>query len=170
MIEATAASMVMTGSLWQNIEVRGAVAVLVCGLAAACGGNDSVELEALREEVAALKTTMTAVPETTAAPTTTTAAPTTTTAAPTTTTAVRIAFISDRYGDDEIFVMNADGSEVSQLTDNDDEDSVPVWSPDGERIAFNSDRYGDDEIFVMNADGSGGYSTGQRGILPRWSN
>ena len=153
----------MTGSLWENIEVRGAVAVLVCGLAAACGGNDSAELEALREEVAALKTTMTAVPETTAAPTTTTAAPTTT-------TAVRIAFNSDRDGDSEVFVMNADGSEVSQLTDNGYGGGSLVWSPDGERIAFNSDRYGDDEIFVMNADGSGGYSTGQRGILPRWSN
>ena len=65
-----------------------------------------------------------------------------------------IAFWSDRDGDQEIFVMDADGSKVRQLTDNDDRDSRPAWSPDGERIAFRSDRDGDDEIFVMDADGS----------------
>ena len=67
----------------------------------------------------------------------------------------RIAFNSDRDGDYEIYVMNADGSGVIQLTDNLDYDGGPVWSPDGSRIAFNSDRDGDYEIYVMNADGSG---------------
>ena len=53
-----------------------------------------------------------------------------------------------------IFVMNADGTEVQQLTDNENFNSRPVWSPDGTRIAFESDRDGDSEIFVMNADGT----------------
>ena len=66
----------------------------------------------------------------------------------------RIAFVSDRDGDDEILVMNADGTEVRQLTDNDDKDWVPSWSPGGDRIAFMSARGGDWEIFVMNADGT----------------
>ena len=65
-----------------------------------------------------------------------------------------IAFHSDRAGDFEIFVMNPDGTEVRQLTDNDDMDAGPVWSPDDTRIAFVSDRAGDGEVYVMNADGT----------------
>ena len=67
----------------------------------------------------------------------------------------RIVFQSDRDGDYEIYVMNADGSGVSRLTDNAANDWVPSWSPDGGRIAFHSDRDGDREIYVMNADGTG---------------
>ena len=67
----------------------------------------------------------------------------------------RIAFVSDRDGNDEIYVMNVDGSGVTRLTDNNAEDHVPAWSPDGRRIAFVSDRDGNNEIYVMNANGSG---------------
>ena len=67
----------------------------------------------------------------------------------------RIAFVSDQDGDDEIYVMNADGSAVTKLTDNPNKDWWPSWSPDGRRIVFNSDRDGDQEVYVMNADGSG---------------
>lgn len=70
----------------------------------------------------------------------------------------RIAFVSDRDGDKEIYVMNADGSGLSQLTDNDYADGAPSWSPDGKRIAFASSRdkdYHSDDVYVMNADGSG---------------
>jgi len=65
-----------------------------------------------------------------------------------------IAFVGLLDGDAEIFVMNADGTEVRRLTDNDDADMLPIWSPDGDAIAFGSDRDGDEEIFVMNADGT----------------
>ncbi len=80
----------------------------------------------------------------------------------------KIAFHSDRDGDHEIYVMNADGTEVQQLTDNDDSDGGPAWSPSGKKIAFDSDRYGDREIFVMDADGSNVVSLGQRGIDASW--
>ena len=66
----------------------------------------------------------------------------------------KVAFASDRDGDFEIYVMDADGSNLTQLTDNDFSDRRPAWSPDGSKIAFDSDRDGDREIFVMNADGS----------------
>jgi len=66
----------------------------------------------------------------------------------------RIAFISDRDGNHEIFVMNADGTEVRQLTDNDSVGTLLSWSPDGDRIAFAKWLDGDHEIFVMNADGT----------------
>ena len=79
-----------------------------------------------------------------------------------------IAFTSDRDGDLEIFEMNADGTEVRQLTDNYDVDGAPAWSPDGKRIAFSSSRYGGKEILVMNADGTDVYSTGQEGWAPSW--
>src|SRR5437879_3770481 len=67
----------------------------------------------------------------------------------------RIAFVSDRDGNNEIYVMNADGSGVTRLTDNPAADGDPAWSPDGTRMAFTSTRDGNSEIYVMNADGSG---------------
>jgi len=67
----------------------------------------------------------------------------------------KIAFQSNRDGDFEIYVMNADGSGQRRLTQNPAKDASPAWSPDGRRIAFSSDRgtrFSD--IYVMNADGS----------------
>ena len=78
----------------------------------------------------------------------------------------RISFTSRRDGDAEIFVMNADGTDVRQLTDNDDGEWNSSWSPDGDHIAFDSTRYGSNEIFVMNADGTDTYETGQKGWSP----
>lgn len=74
----------------------------------------------------------------------------------------RIAFSTLRHDEDpdddvlrqEIYVMNADGSEVVRLTDDPASDGGPDWSPDGELIAFHSDRNGGSDIYVMNADGS----------------
>jgi dipeptidyl aminopeptidase/acylaminoacyl peptidase len=67
----------------------------------------------------------------------------------------RIAFASDRDGNVEVYVMNADGTAQTNVTDNPADDSDPAWSPDGTRIAFTSNRDGNNEIYVMNADGSG---------------
>jgi len=76
----------------------------------------------------------------------------------------RIAFRSDRtiyqsggtyVLDDEIFVMNADGSGQSNLTNTLGIDYQPAWSPDGTQLLFGSYRDGNLEIYVMNADGSG---------------
>ena len=55
----------------------------------------------------------------------------------------------------EIYVMNADGSDMTRLTDNLANDGGPAWSPDGTRLAFWSTRDANQEIYVMNADGSG---------------
>lgn len=67
----------------------------------------------------------------------------------------KIVFTSDRTGNFEIFVMNANGSGVTQLTHDPAEDREPVWSPDGSKIVFVSTRDGNYDIFVMNADGTG---------------
>jgi Tol biopolymer transport system component len=68
-----------------------------------------------------------------------------------------IAYVDDSAGDDdEIYTVGADGTNVTQLTDNDAiDDEAPTWSPDSSTIAFASGRDGDDDIFEMNADGTG---------------
>jgi TolB protein len=45
--------------------------------------------------------------------------------------------------------MNADGSNVVQITDNRASDKDPAWSSDGQYIAFHSDLDGDLEIYVL---------------------
>jgi Tol biopolymer transport system component/formylglycine-generating enzyme required for sulfatase activity len=67
----------------------------------------------------------------------------------------RIAFESNRDGNWEIYVMNVDSSEQTNLTNNPAYDRGPSRSPDGRRIAFESNRDGNWEIYVMNADSSG---------------
>lgn len=65
-----------------------------------------------------------------------------------------VAFTSERDGNPEIYVVNADGSNPRRLTDNPALDGSPAWSPGGGQIAFFSTRDGNAEIYVMNADGS----------------
>ena len=67
----------------------------------------------------------------------------------------RIAFVSDRDGNHEIYVTNADGGEQRNLTVNSAADEHPCWSPDGSRIAFASNRDDNFDVYTMNADGSG---------------
>ena len=62
----------------------------------------------------------------------------------------RIAFVSDRGGSLDIWVMSADGRDPRQLTTDAANDVSPSWGPDGQRIAFVSDREGDrTNIFVV---------------------
>ncbi len=68
----------------------------------------------------------------------------------------KIAFLSDREGHSDVWVMNADGSDPVNLTKGRDCAS-PAWSPDGTKIAYIGDIFDDDqyggEIWVMDADG-----------------
>lgn len=54
----------------------------------------------------------------------------------------------------DIFVVDADGSNLVRLTDNAGQDSEPAWSPDGSSLAFLSERDGVWSVYVMNADGT----------------
>ena len=67
----------------------------------------------------------------------------------------RIAFVSDRDGKPNIWVMDSDGGNLVNLTQQDAKDHSPAWSPDGEWIAFASVRdslYW--ELYAMRPDGS----------------
>lgn len=65
----------------------------------------------------------------------------------------RIAFTSRRDENEEIYVMNADGSDQVNLTNHPAKDCEPGWSPDGTQLVFVSTRDGNAEIYTMNADG-----------------
>ena len=55
---------------------------------------------------------------------------------------------------EEIYIMRADGSEPTRITDNNYNDKAPVWSHSKKLIAFHSNRNGGrPEVFLMNLDG-----------------
>ena len=65
----------------------------------------------------------------------------------------RIAFYSERDGNAEIYLMNADGTGLTRLTRTSADEGYPAWSPDGRTISFDSDRDGNFDVFAMDADG-----------------
>ena len=67
----------------------------------------------------------------------------------------RIVYSSEANGRSDLWMMNADGSERKQLTDDDAADFKPAMSPDGRYLAFTSYRHnGRAQIWLMNSDGS----------------
>jgi hypothetical protein len=88
----------------------------------------------------------------------------------------KIAFVSDRDHNYEIYVANADGSNPVDVTNNPDTDQYPAWSPDGRQIAITSFRDGREDVYVMTADGSGqtrltggGLTSSSLDARPSWS-
>lgn len=76
-----------------------------------------------------------------------------------------IAFTATESGNDEIWRIKADGTQVQQLTHNTWEwDKSPTWSPDGKQIVFMSNRTGNQQLWIMNADGS------DQRLLMGWDN
>lgn len=102
-----------------------------------------------------------------------------------------IVFTSTRNGDLDIYTMDADGSNVKQLTHELGYDGGPFWSYDGKKIVYRAEhpttpaqikdykdlyakgliRPGDLEIWVMNADGSNKHQVTHNGaanFAPYW--
>src|SRR5438094_768177 len=80
----------------------------------------------------------------------------------------RITFQSNRNGNFDIFVMNADGSNVTQLTSNPFDEYLPLFSPDGSRIVFARCGF-ICQVVVINADGSGERVVIDDGFPGAWS-
>jgi erythromycin esterase-like protein len=66
----------------------------------------------------------------------------------------RLAFQSNRDGNNEIYLMSSSGASQQNLTRHPASDGSPAWSPDGTQIAFVSDRDGNEEIYVMDVAGT----------------
>ena len=73
----------------------------------------------------------------------------------------RIAFISDRSGHPELWVMDWDGNNPRQLTKHDSNALAPAWAPDGEWLAFSSFLRGGPALYLLKP--SEGY------LRPLWS-
>jgi TolB protein len=65
-----------------------------------------------------------------------------------------IAFVSDRGGNKEIYVMKADGSDVRRATANRSINNFPGWSPDGEAIVYTSYRQGNRPLVFLSSRGA----------------
>ena len=67
----------------------------------------------------------------------------------------QITFVSDRDGDYDLYIMNADGTNLRKLTgDEIDEVGWHAWSPDGSRIVYDSRADGDYEVFMISGNGT----------------
>ncbi|MGQ9586543.1 MAG: tetratricopeptide repeat protein [Anaerolineae bacterium] len=61
----------------------------------------------------------------------------------------QVAFMSNRDGNWELYVVGADGLGLRRLTNGPEHDGVPAWSPDGKWIAFLSHRTGAWGIYAL---------------------
>ena len=82
-----------------------------------------------------------------------------------------IAFASSRAGARQLFVMNADGTNIRQVTNLDNMGGRSSFSPDGTKLTFYRGPAGDHNIYVINIDGTGlvQLTNGGDNLGPSWS-
>jgi tetratricopeptide (TPR) repeat protein len=83
----------------------------------------------------------------------------------------QIAFMSNRDGNWEIYLIKDDGSGLQRLTNDPANDGLPTWSADGKTLAFVSDQGGVWAVWAMNPDGSGHrklFDIGGGGLSSDW--
>jgi TolB protein len=82
-----------------------------------------------------------------------------------------IAFASSRSGKRQLYVMNANGKNVRQVTDLNNMGGRSTWSPDGTKLAFYRGATGDHDIYIINIDGTGmeRLTNGGDNLGPSWS-
>ena len=142
-----------------------ALLVAAFGLAA-CGGSDTTPSASPAAALSEAAASPSATPSETGTP------------LPTPTVAGTIAFTTlAGYKDQDICVVNTDGTGLKTLAGGEDIAGSPCWSPDGNKIAYDEGApspKGLSQIWVMNADGSGKKqltkgSLGYRNMMPSWS-
>lgn len=83
----------------------------------------------------------------------------------------RIAFMSNRDGNWDLYLVNSDGADLLRLTRSPANDGLPTWAPDGAHIAFVSDRGGSWAIWAIRPDGSDPrklFDLGEGGLASDW--
>jgi Tol biopolymer transport system component len=61
----------------------------------------------------------------------------------------RIAFTTNRHGNYEVYVMQADGGDSRRLTDHPERDDFPAWHPDGQHLVIVSEREGRFDLYLI---------------------
>src|SRR4030095_7673699 len=61
----------------------------------------------------------------------------------------RISFVSSRAGNFDLYVINADGTNVTRLTDHPANDFDPIWTPDGQSLIFSSERDSRSDLYRL---------------------
>lgn len=83
-----------------------------------------------------------------------------------------IAFYSNVDGNLEVYKVRKDATDLTNLSNHENNDYMPYWSPEGERLVFVSERDGNRELYVMNSDGSNQVRLTNNffdDVQPRWS-
>ena len=85
----------------------------------------------------------------------------------------RVAMILSKSGSPEVWVGNADGSGLKQLTRTPEDESSPCWSPDGKWICYATKQRGVRGLFKVSASGGAAQRIVTRGVSnpsePDWS-
>lgn len=81
----------------------------------------------------------------------------------------RVAFVSHRSGDEEIWLISIQGGEATRLTFHRGEDRHPAWSPDGQRLVYSTERGGERYLAAIDADGGEPTVFYRGGGQPAWS-
>jgi TolB protein len=64
----------------------------------------------------------------------------------------RIAFVSTRDGNYEVYVMNIDGSGVQRITRSEERDDYPAWHPNGKQLVTVSERDGEFDLYLFDVE------------------
>lgn len=80
-----------------------------------------------------------------------------------------IAFLSDRDGNFELYVINPDGTWLRRITRDPATDIMPAWDPGGVRLAFRSDRRGDPAVYTTTGIGGADFRQFSAAFSSDWT-